>query len=48
MGRPVPGWTRYATPIRALYLCGAGTHSGLNGRSGALAANEILRDLKRK
>jgi phytoene dehydrogenase-like protein len=48
MGRPVLGWTRYATPIRNLYLCGAGTHSGLNGRSGALVAKEILRDLKRK
>ena len=47
MGRPVLGWTHYATPIRNLYLCGAGTHSGLNGRSGALVAKEILRDLKR-
>jgi len=43
IGRPVLGWTRYATPIRNLYLCGAGTHPGLNGRSGALAAKEILR-----
>jgi phytoene dehydrogenase-like protein len=48
MGRPMLGWTHYATPIRNLYLCGAGTHSGLNGRSGALVAKEILRDLKRK
>ena len=48
MGRPMLGWTRYATPIRNLYLCGAGTHAGLNGRSGALVAKEILRDLKRK
>jgi phytoene dehydrogenase-like protein len=47
MGRPVLGWTRYATPIRNLYLCGAGTRSGLNGRSGVLVAKEILRDLKR-
>ena len=46
MGRPVLGWTRYATPIRNLYLCGAGTHAGLNGRSGARVAKEILRDLK--
>jgi len=44
MGRPVPGWTRYATPIRNLYLCGAGTHAGLNGGSGALVAKEILRE----
>jgi len=46
VGRPVLGWTRYATPIRNLYLCGAGTHAGLNGRSGALVAKEILRDLR--
>jgi phytoene dehydrogenase-like protein len=48
MGRPVPGWTRYATPIRNLYLCGAGTHAGLYGRSGAGVAKEILAGLKRK
>ena len=46
MGRPVLGWTHHATPIRNLYLCGAGTPSGLNGRSGALVAKEILRDLQ--
>jgi phytoene dehydrogenase-like protein len=48
LGRPVLGWTRYATPIRNLYLCGAGTHSGLHGGSGARVAKEILQDLKRK
>ena len=48
MGRPVLGWTGYATPIRHLYLCGAGTRSGLNGRSGVLVARGILRDLKQK
>jgi phytoene dehydrogenase-like protein len=44
-GRPLPGWSRYETPIRNLYLCGAGTHpgTGLDGRSGYLAAAEILR-----
>ncbi|MBI1966433.1 MAG: NAD(P)/FAD-dependent oxidoreductase, partial [Gemmatimonadetes bacterium] len=26
--RPVPGWSRYRTPIPGLYLCGAGTHPG--------------------
>jgi phytoene dehydrogenase-like protein len=26
--RPVPGWARYRTPIRGLYLCGAGAHPG--------------------
>jgi phytoene dehydrogenase-like protein len=44
--RPLLGWARYRTPIRNLFLCGSGAH-GLNGRSGALAAKEILRDLKR-
>ncbi|MDZ4730445.1 MAG: NAD(P)/FAD-dependent oxidoreductase, partial [Xanthomonadales bacterium] len=24
--RPLPGWSHYATPIKGLYLCGAGTH----------------------
>ena len=48
MGRPVLGWTRYATPIRNLYLCGAGTHAGLNGGSGARVAKEIVRNLKRR
>jgi phytoene dehydrogenase-like protein len=47
--RPLLGWARYRTPIANLYLCGAGTHpgTGLTGRSGALAAKEIARDLKR-
>ncbi len=42
--RPVLGWARYQTPIRHLFLCGSGTHpgTGLNGRSGALAAKAIL------
>jgi phytoene dehydrogenase-like protein len=46
LARPLLGWARYRTPIRNLYLCGAGTHPGvgLYGRSGALAAQEILRD----
>ena len=47
--RPLLGWARYRTPIHRLYLCGSGTHpgTGLNGRSGALAAKEIARDLRR-
>jgi phytoene dehydrogenase-like protein len=49
MARPLLEWAGYATPIRRLYLCSAGTHpgTGLNGRSGALAARAIQRDLKR-
>ena len=47
--RPLLGFARYATPIRNLYLCGSGAHpgTGLDGRSGALAAKQIARDLKR-
>jgi phytoene dehydrogenase-like protein len=46
--RPLLGWARYGTPIRNLYLCGSGTHpgTGLDGRSGSLAAQEILNQLK--
>lgn len=41
--RPVPGWTRYATPIQGLYLCGAGTHpgGGVTGAPGYCASNVI-------
>ncbi len=43
--RPLPGWSRYATPVRGLYLCGAGTHpgGGVMGACGRNAAREILR-----
>ena len=49
VARPLLESARYATPVRHLYLCGSGTHpgTGLNGRSGALAARTIVRDLKR-
>jgi phytoene dehydrogenase-like protein len=47
--RPLPGYARYATPIRGLYLCGAGTHpgGGVTGAPGFNAAHRILDDLKR-
>jgi phytoene dehydrogenase-like protein len=43
--RPLPGWSRYRTPINNLYLCGSGTHrgGGLNGLPGYYAAREILK-----
>jgi phytoene dehydrogenase-like protein len=46
--RPLLGWGRYRTPIRRLYLCGSGTHpgTGLTGGSGAIAAREIVRELR--
>jgi phytoene dehydrogenase-like protein len=45
--RPLLGWARYRTPVRGLYLCGAGTHPGygVSGLSGLNAAREILKDL---
>jgi phytoene dehydrogenase-like protein len=47
--RPLLDWARYRTPIQHLYLCGSGTHpgAGLTGGSGANAAREILKDLKK-
>ncbi len=49
VARPLLGWARYRTPIKNLYLCGSGTHpgAGLDGRSGALAASEIVADVRR-
>lgn len=47
--RPVPGWAKYRTPIKNLYMCGACTHpgGGVMAASGRLAALEILKDLNR-
>jgi phytoene dehydrogenase-like protein len=47
--RPVRGWGRYRTPVRGLYLCGAGTHpgGGVTGANGRNAAREVLLDAKR-
>ena len=47
--RPVPGWSRYRTPIDGLYLCGVGTHpgGGVTGAPGFNAARQVLRDRKR-
>lgn len=43
--RPLPRWAHYATPVRGLYLCGAGTHpgGGVTGAPGYNAAHAILR-----
>jgi phytoene dehydrogenase-like protein len=47
--RPLLAWAQYRTPIQGLYLCGSGTHpgTGLNGVSGANAAREIVKDLRK-
>ncbi|MGH9908083.1 MAG: phytoene desaturase family protein, partial [Pyrinomonadaceae bacterium] len=48
--RPLIGWARYRTPIRGLYLCGAGTHpgGGITGGPGMNAAREIIKDLRKR
>ncbi|MGH7772894.1 MAG: phytoene desaturase family protein [Candidatus Binatia bacterium] len=47
--RPVPGWARYRTPIKNLYLCGSGTHpgGGVSGIPGYNAARQILKDWRK-
>ena len=47
--RPVLGYADYRSPVRGLYLCGAGAHpgGGVTGAPGHNAAREILRDLRR-
>jgi phytoene dehydrogenase-like protein len=46
--RPLIGWAQYRTPIKGLYLCGAGTHpgGGITGGPGANAAREIIKDFR--
>ena len=48
--RPILGWAQYRTPIKGLYLCGAGTHpgGGVTGAPGANASREIIKDLRRE
>ena len=48
--RPVLGHGDYRGPLRALYMCGSGTHpgGGVTGAPGHNAAREILRDFRRR
>jgi phytoene dehydrogenase-like protein len=48
--RPIPGYARFRTPIRDLWLCGSATHpgGGIMGANGRIAALEVLRSLGRK
>jgi phytoene dehydrogenase-like protein len=48
--RPVPGYARFRTPIRDLWLCGSATHpgGGIMGANGRIAALEVLRARGRK
>jgi phytoene dehydrogenase-like protein len=43
--RPVPGYARFRTPLKNLYMCGSATHpgGGIMGAPGRLAAMEILK-----
>jgi len=47
--RPHPAAASYRTPIRGLYLCGAGTHpgGGVSGVPGHNAARRVLKDWRR-
>ena len=42
--RPAPGWARYRTPIRDLWMCGSGAHpgGGIMGAPGRNAAMAML------
>jgi phytoene dehydrogenase-like protein len=48
--RPVPGWSRYRTPIDKLYMCGAGTWpgAGVGGGSGYLLGTELAKGWRRR
>jgi len=43
--RPVPGYARFRTPVRDLWLCGSSAHpgGGIMGAPGRIAALEVLR-----
>ena len=47
--RPVPGWARYRTPVKDLWMCGSATHpgGGIMGAPGRIAALEFLKETKR-
>jgi phytoene dehydrogenase-like protein len=42
--RPAPGWAKYKTPVRDLWMCGSATHpgGGVMGAPGRNAARRIL------
>ena len=48
--RPVPGYARFRTPIRDLWLCGSSTHpgGGIMGANGRIAALELVRSKGRR
>jgi phytoene dehydrogenase-like protein len=48
--RPVPGYARFKTPVKDLWLCGSATHpgGGIMGANGRIAAMEVLRSRGKK
>src|SRR5438874_4141771 len=48
--RPVPGYARFRSPVRDLWLCGSATHpgGGIMGANGRLAALEVMRAHRRR
>lgn len=44
--RPIPGYTKYRSPVKGLYLCSAATHpgAGMTGINGLNAARRVLKD----
>jgi phytoene dehydrogenase-like protein len=48
--RPAKGYADYRTPLKGLYLCGAGTHpgGGVTGANGRNCATAIVSDLRRR
>jgi phytoene dehydrogenase-like protein len=47
--RPAPGWAKYRTPVRGLYLCGSGAHpgGGIMAAPGRNAAWAVIKDARR-
>jgi phytoene dehydrogenase-like protein len=48
--RPAKGYADYRTPLKGLYLCGAGTHpgGGVTGANGRNCVTAILADRRRR
>ena len=48
--RPAPGYARFRTPLKDLWLCGSSTHpgGGIMGANGRIAALEVLRSRGRR